>query len=111
MKTARWTEKDMSAAIKMIGEGATQKEACDATGVSLSLLSQKLDELECHHPDCSELNPCRSAKRRKGGVMACLVLENTVFDDVCPFFKTEHEFRKEEERAKGSQHAKTNKRR
>ena len=109
MKTARWTEKDMSAAIKMIGEGATQKEACDATGVSLSLLSQKLDELECHHPDCSELNPCRSAKRRKGGVMTCLILEDTEFDGVCPFYKTADDFDEEERQAR-RRHAKTNQR-
>ena len=108
MKTARWTETDMSKAIKMIGEGATQKEACDATGVSLSLLSQKLDELECHHPDCTEDHPCRGAKRRKGGVMACMVLENTVFEDVCPFFMTAEEF---EENNRGRRYAKGTKHR
>lgn len=86
----------MSAAIRMIGEGVNQIDACNATGVSLSMLSQRLDELECHHPKCTEFTPCRGAKRRKGGVMACLVLEDTVFDDVCPFYKTVDDFEEEE---------------
>lgn len=108
MKTATWTEADMSKAIHMIANGAKQVDASEATGVCLSSLAKRLDELECHHPDCTEDHPCRGAKRRKGGVMACMVLENTVFEDVCPFFMTAEEF---EENNSGRRYAKGTKHR
>ena len=99
----------MSAAIRMIGEGATQEQACRATGVTPSKLLQKLDTLECHHPKCTADSPCRGAKRRKCGVMTCLILEDTEFDGVCPFYKTADDFDEEERQAR-RRHAKGTKR-
>ena len=56
----------------------------------------ELDRLTCHHPHCTEHNPCRSSKRRSGGKMCCTCLTDTQFDGyACPFFKTEGEYQRE----------------
>ena len=91
MKT--YTDEQMNEAIDLYFKGATQTQAVEETGVPLYAFQEEMRQRICKHPKCNETHPCRAARRRNGGLMACSALDNTDFGNrICPFFKTEKEF-------------------
>ena len=93
---AEYSKRAMNAALDMVFNGETQKTATIETGIGKMELHDKLVDLECRHPDCSEMHPCRSAIKRYGGKMTCTLLDDTKFRfKKCPFYKTENEFHRE----------------
>ena len=83
----------MEKGLNLVFKGMSIQKAAEQAQIPKHKLSEALHELECEHPYCNELHPCRAAKRGTNGVMFCMALTNTVFlFHDCPFYKTKKEF-------------------
>ena len=90
------SENTMSKVVTMFVNGEKIKNIETKLHVSHGTIVKRLNELTCRHPLCTEGHPCRAAVRRYGGTMMCSALDDTDFEgELCPFFKTEDDFKHE----------------